>query len=174
ILERRLGAAVLVTWTAGLVLYSWLDGYLPPFVFNIMNLRFLAGIGVALILARWQIPMPRLVAGAGVAIFVLTGTFEIYDGPLSPWTQCAGYTVGSALMLAGLVQAERARLLTPPGWLVYLGNASYSIYLVHFLALSVLAKLGKTAHLELHVPGTILFCMYAAGAVAGGCVFHHL
>jgi peptidoglycan/LPS O-acetylase OafA/YrhL len=173
ILNRRIGVTVFFVWLAGLLAYPWFEGTLSPFVFNNMNLRFLAGIGVAFILARWQIPWPRLVACVGVAVFLGAGMCEAYDGPLSTWTQALWYTLGSALMLAGVVQAERSGLIDPPRWLVYLGNASYSIYLVHVLGLSVLAKIAKGGQLDLYMPGTVLFALHAAGAIGLGCAFHH-
>lgn len=174
ILSKRLGIAVLVLWLAGVIAYPWQSAWLSGFVFNNMNLRFAAGIGVALFLARRQVPCPRLIAGTGVAIFLITGLFEAYDGPLSTWTQAAGYTIGSALALAGLVQAERSGLLQPPPWLAYLGDASYSIYLVHFLGLSILAKLAVAIHLDRIVPSMVLFWLLVAGAIAIACAFHHL
>ena len=72
------------------------------------------------------------------------------------------------------MQAERAGLLVPPRWLVYLGNASYAIYLVHFLALSALAKMSKAAFLDEYVPAFVLFFMHVVGAIGVGCLFHHV
>ena len=174
ILNKRVGIVVFVIWTGGLLVYPWYGAHLSSFVFNNMNFRFIAGLGVAIILQRWQIPLPRLVALTGVGVFLGTGLFEAYDGPLGLWTQCVGFTMGSALTLAGLVQAERSGLLQPPRWLVYLGNASYGIYLVHFLGLSILAKIAKAGHLDEYLPGTVLFGLHVAGAIAIGCAFHHV
>jgi peptidoglycan/LPS O-acetylase OafA/YrhL len=57
---------------------------------------------------------------------------------------------------------------------VYLGNASYSIYLVHFVTLSMLAKIAKWSRLDSILPSQILFCLHVLGAIAAGCIFHHL
>jgi peptidoglycan/LPS O-acetylase OafA/YrhL len=138
-----------------------------------LHIRFLAGMGVALIINRWTLPAPRASACAGAAIFVGAGLIDSYYGPLSPLQQTVGYTLGSALTLAGLVQAERSGLIAPPDWLVYLGNASYAIYLVHFLALSVLAKGAKAVHLDAFLPGGVLFLLHVIGAIAVGILFHH-
>ncbi len=172
--DRRFGAVVVLVWMGAIFVGPWSENALSAFAFSNMNLRFLAGIGVAVVLARWQLPLPRLVAGTGIAVFVGTGMFEAFDGPLSTWTQAAGYTCGSALTLGGLVQAERSGLIQPPRWLVYLGNASYSIYLVHFLGLSILAKLAKFGQLDLYVPSTVLFTLHVVGAIGIGCAFYHL
>jgi peptidoglycan/LPS O-acetylase OafA/YrhL len=171
IVNRRAGVLLFLAWTAGMIAYPWLSNELSPFVFNNLNLRFVAGICVALLLARWSIPFPRLVAGAGAAVFLGFGMAESYAGPLSPWTQALGFTLGSALMVAGLVQAERDRSAQPPRWLVDLGNASYSIYLVHFLSLSVMAKVATGMRLDAIVPLPLLFWLHVAGAVGVGCFF---
>ena len=89
-------------------------------------------------------------------------------------TTTLGFSLGAALTLAGLVQAERSGLLRPPGWLVYLGDSSYAIYLVHFFSLSALAKIAKSLELDEYLPGQILFCLHVLGAVGAGCTFHHL
>ena len=173
ILHTRLGITVFLIWTGCLLVYPWFAGNESGFLFNSMHLRFLAGMGVALALQRWQIPRPRLVATAGMAIFLCAGMFEAYAGPLSVSTRIVGFTLGSALTLMGLVEAERSGLLKTPNWLVYLGNASYSIYLVHYLALAVIAKTCKRLHVDQHVPLAALFVLHVVGAVVAGCLCHH-
>jgi len=86
--------------------------------------------------------------------------------PSKSTQRAAGYTVGSALVVAGLVQAERACRLPVPRGLGFLGDASYAIYLVHFPALSLLSKVAKLLHLEAVLPETVLFRLAAGGALA--------
>jgi exopolysaccharide production protein ExoZ len=174
ILDKRIGMLVFVGWTACVLAYPWFENYPWNFLFSYLHLRFLAGMAVAVLLRRWQVPAPRLVAFSGAALFLGAGMVEAFVRPLSALEQTLGYALGSAVALAGLIQAERSGLIQPPRWLVYLGNASYAIYLVHFLALSMIAKIAKASHLDVHVPGTLLFCVHVAGAIASGCVFHHL
>lgn len=174
ILDKRIGMLVFVGWMACVLAYPWFESYPWNFLFSYLHLRFLAGMVVAVLLMRWQVPVPRLVAFGGAALFLGTGMFNAYVRPLSALEQTLGYALGSAVALSGLVEAERSCLIQPPRWVVYLGNASYSIYLVHFLSLSVLAKIAKAAQLEFYMPGTVLFCLHAAGAIAIGCLFHHI
>ncbi len=173
ILHRRLGMILFVGWTACVLAYPWFESYPWDFVFSYLHIRFLVGMGVALILNHWTLPAPRAIACAGVAIFLGAGLIDSYYGPLSPLQQTVGYTLGSALTLAGLVQAERSGLIAPPGWLVYLGNASYAIYLVHFLTLSVLAKGAKAVRLDAYLPGGVLFLLHVLSAIGFGILFHH-
>ena len=107
-------------------------------------------------------------------IFLCGGMVEAYDGPLSVPARIVGFTFGGALIVAGLVQAEQLGLVMTPKWLVYLGNASYSIYLVHYLALAVIAKICQRMHMDDLVPHTVLFVVHVVGAVAASCVCHHL
>ena len=96
-------------------------------------------MGVCLIVQRWRIPAPRVLAGLGAGLLLLTGLVHVYYG-LSGWTYILGFTLGSSLVIAGLVEAERQGLIGTPRLLVYLGDATYAIYLVHFLALSAIAS----------------------------------
>lgn len=173
ILNGQVGMSVFAVWTVCVCAYPWFDSYPWNFLFSYLHLRFLLGMTVAILLHRWQIPVPRLTAGVGVAIFFGTGLFNAYFRPLTALEQTLGYGLGSAVMVMGLVQAERLGLLQPPRWLVYLGDTSYSIYLIHFPALSLLAKVTKATQLDLYVPSSILFCLHVIAAVGVSCVFHH-
>ena len=174
ILNKRLGAVVLLGWAGCVLANGWFETYPWNFLFSYLHVRFLAGIAVALVLQRWKIPAPRFVACLGMALFLGAGLLHVYHAPLSNLNATLGYALGSALMLGGLVQAERSGLIRPPNWLVYLGDASYAIYLVHFFALSVLAKIAKTLQLDAYLPGSVLFGLLALGSVGVGCLFHHL
>jgi len=172
IVERRLGLVVLSVWI-GLILTQFHVATFPwSFLANYINLRFVAGIGAALVVERFRLPVPRLLAVLGTVLFVGTGTLDTYAGPLPYYQQAIGYTLGSVLTIAGLVQAERAGTIFMPRWLSFLGDASYAIYLVHFPALSVLAKLARTMRLDAILPGAALFLLLALGAVAVSCSFY--
>jgi peptidoglycan/LPS O-acetylase OafA/YrhL len=174
ILDKRLGVLAFLGWMACVLAYPGFENYPWNFLFSYLHLRFLAGMAVAALLVRWKVPIPCLVALGGVALFLGTGIFNAYVRPLSALEQTLGYTLGSAVVLSGLVQAERSGLIQPPRWIIYLGNASYSIYLVHFLGLSILAKIAKAAQLDFYIPGTVLFCLHVVGAITIGCLFHHV
>ena len=60
--------------------------------------------------------------------------------PWRPWLTI-GFGVASALIILGAVSLERAGRLRMSRLLPYLGNASYSIYLLHLPILSASAKL---------------------------------
>jgi exopolysaccharide production protein ExoZ len=174
ILNKRVGLAVFLVWGGCVIAFACFDSFPWTFLFSAANVRFLAGMGVALTLRRWRIPAPRLLAVVGAAVFLATGYLDAYHPPRALYEQTIGYTLGSVLILAGVVEAERSGLLRPPSWLVYLGDASYSIYLVHFVPLSIFAKFAKAWSLDAYVPGGVLFILHAASSVAVGCLFYHV
>jgi peptidoglycan/LPS O-acetylase OafA/YrhL len=172
ILHKRLGIAVMAAWGCCVLAHSQFEHHPWSFLFSHHHLRFLAGMLVWLILNRWQAPGPRLIAGLGGVVFILTFSLEGPGGPAPNWLALVGFTGGSAVMVLGLVEAERSGLLQTPRWLAYLGDAAYSIYLVHFLVLSAFAKLVKALALDQHLPEMPLFFLHVALAIAAGCLCH--
>jgi peptidoglycan/LPS O-acetylase OafA/YrhL len=184
IASRRWGAAVFTAWLMLLAagVCGRLDGFPWTFLASPYNLEFLAGLLLGLKASRER-KLPdssresgslcsRLAVLLGTAIFLTTGMIDVYAGPLGLYEHVLGYGSGSVLALAGLIEAERSGRLCPPRLLTFLGDASYSIYLTHFPALSVLAKLVKVLGMDGWVPPLPLYGLLAGGAVAAGCVFH--
>ncbi len=174
ILNRRFGVLIFVAWAFGMLASPWLADYAWSFLFSPMNARFLVGIGVAIALQQWRLPRPLWIASLGGVLFLGAGLADSYAGPLDWAGQMMGYMLGGALVVAGVVEAERSNRLSVPGWLTYLGGASYSIYLVHFPALSLLAKLATMSGLDAWLPGQVLFFSIVLGALAVSWVFHRL
>jgi peptidoglycan/LPS O-acetylase OafA/YrhL len=174
LLERRLGMLLLLTWAALCLCPIGLPTTFPwSFFFSSYNVYFLTGLGVALLARRWSVPLPRTVAAVGASLFVLTGTLEVYCS-LLPQIHLLGSTCGCGLLILGLIQAERRQLLHIPSLFVYLGNASYSIYLLHFPVLSLGAKIGKALRLDQFLPARVLFVLLIVGVVAVCCLFHQV
>jgi peptidoglycan/LPS O-acetylase OafA/YrhL len=71
-----------------------------------------------------------------------------------------------------MVESERRSKLRIAGWLRLLGDASYSIYLVHFFALSLLAKIFWACGAARIIPPMIAYLLLASLAVAAGTLCH--
>jgi exopolysaccharide production protein ExoZ len=181
ILRRSAGVVVIAVWQAAVLAlflsgkqlgWSWIAFYMRP-----ITLEF--GIGV---LCAWAVIQrtrfawltPRIaVTGllVGCAVFIgaeLTQAFELNAAALSPDFLLFG--LPAALIVISLAWLDLERTLAPPRFLVALGGASYSIYLVHFSVISLLA-----AFLTRHswVPMTDpVFLTVAAVGVAAGMGFH--
>ncbi|WP_041748510.1 acyltransferase family protein [Bradyrhizobium cosmicum] len=110
----------------------------------------------------------------GCAIFAVgainrVNSIGIEAGP-TQWL----YGAGAALIILASVETERRAVFEFPQWLTRIGDASYSLYLVHFTVLSVLAKLVIATSLAKGLPLQVLFVGMVAVTVAVGMAVHIL
>ncbi|WP_432510411.1 acyltransferase family protein [Kineococcus sp. SYSU DK001] len=148
---RGAARAVLVAWAAAVLVAGpfvpqgaspWLQVATNP-----LNLEF--GMGV---LAGWLVVSGRaagrgpLLLGAGLTVLLATWVDLSLRGPLTGTGLAMALALGggSALTVTGLATLEREGRLRVPALLGRLGDASYSLYLVHVpvitLAAIVLAR----------------------------------
>jgi exopolysaccharide production protein ExoZ len=81
---------------------------------------------------------------------------------------------GCMLLLMGLAAEEKRCRIPVPKFMCSLGDASYSVYLVHYPALSVLCKIAKSLSLDAKIPHQFLFLGLSVSAIAVGMVFAHV
>ena len=172
LIRRWLGITAFATWFVLLCVGRWPAQYPFDFLGHEYHFRFFAGLMVGEVTHRWRIPAPRLVAVAGLALFLGTGSLSVHTNLIGLAARSAGLTLGSALLLAGLVAWERTGLVQVPRLLLFLGDASYSIYLVHYPVLSALSKATTAARLHTVVPHGVLFVAFVGVATAAGALFH--
>lgn len=174
ILNRKFGIAALVLWAVliGVDLYRADDGM---DALRAWNLYFVAGIAVRLIVAEFTFGM-ALSALAGAA---LTTAFLV---PLAPLGLAAAVgeesilvalVIPMALVTLGSIALERGTRRRFPAWLAFLGDASYSIYLVHSAVISVIAELIAKFPLP-SIPVPLIYAATALIATTGGVVAHLL
>jgi peptidoglycan/LPS O-acetylase OafA/YrhL len=144
--SRTGGRIVLGSWAA---LIGWnmltgrFDAFPENFLFSIFNIEFFFGIGLAILLARRRVLHPAVPFIAGMIIFFGTGLFESFAPQFSPaWiTPHLLYATGATLALYGIASAEMdGGLREIPKWIVALGTASYSIYLMHTVVIMILQQ----------------------------------
>jgi len=140
---------VLPIWVAAIVLVH-LAGFAHLLVFKLINLEFIMGVSIAFLISRGR-AIERMWLFAPVCF----GAWLVLGCPRS-YSILVG--AGIACLLPVLIRAEQEGRLRVPGWLVLVGAASYSIYLVHnpliSLAVRVLPPLGSVAFLVLSMCGT--------------------
>ena len=181
ILAPRIGGTLLAAWLVAAAAGWGASGsggqaiafYLQPIV-----LEFGIGIGVAAIVARrlagaaappaWH---GVLLLAFGVTMFVAAALFEPYANtglPLLPRFATYGLSGGFIVLGSCLLEmAVRPRL--PPAAL-FLGAASYAIYLVHFSAITLFATLlAKSGHAA---RGNLAAGAVACCGIAGGIAFY--
>ena len=103
------------------------------------NLLFAMGLAAASAVRRHKIPWPTFFFWGGIAAFLpsLSGRNIAAVEPGAPPLL---YGIGPALFLLGAVELERSRGWRAPRPLTLLGDASYSLYLVHYLVVSAVVK----------------------------------
>ncbi|HEU5135045.1 MAG TPA: acyltransferase [Steroidobacteraceae bacterium] len=178
IIRRSLGLALLAVWAAAIVVANLLaDGELTlplRYFVSTNNLLFMLGMFAArlAIARRWQ----------HVALFVLgnilflavgawTNTVGMQPDPFEYNLMVAGFGVASFLILLQAEAPALQRFFANRRLLLLLGDASYSIYLIHYPLVSATCKVLK--YLGLGAGNTLIaFVVAAAFSAAAGVALH--
>jgi exopolysaccharide production protein ExoZ len=156
-------AAVLVGLAGiGLILNPQ-DAVLQTYT-NPLLLEFLIGMGIGKLWLSGKIPTPTvgsiLIAGSAAG-FAFVGTTYLGFNP---------YFLGplAGTLLVGVLALEKASRIQRLGIAAYLGDASYSIYLWHTMAISAVVKLAGM----LALPTFATACLAIGAGVGIGLVCH--
>lgn len=173
----RAGIALFTVWMIA-VLVAYFMGVRDAWNFlSPWNVYFVFGMGVYLLLQRLdgRAGIPILLVGmAMVGIYManfsltmseLKGEFEYVLFWLAPAFSC---------IILGMVLVERQFNLPMPKFLMFLGDASYSIYLVHSAVISVLALVARKLGLVETVNANLLFVGLFVISSACGSIAHLL
>jgi exopolysaccharide production protein ExoZ len=145
ICSRRIGAVVLCAWAALVVAGLFLSpSSASPALVVVTSpfcLEFFLGIAAAAILSRRTVPMSGPMLIIGLSGFALAGLGEV-AGYLSGFGAAARFAYGgcSFMVILAVVERERAGRLKVPRLMAVLGRASYSVYLVHLIAIGITFK----------------------------------
>jgi exopolysaccharide production protein ExoZ len=140
-----------------------LAAYISP-----LHLLFGMGLMIASLVYRFSIPGGplALIGISGFTILCYTDDIGRLTSPLLPLY--FGFFAGIAA--AGLMLYEKQRGLKIPPFLIFLGEASYSIYLIHYTALSISAKLVHRLWLlhpiSICIPAALLFIIALVSGIA--------
>lgn len=160
---------------------SWLFGLLPGWFDAVecaYDAEFFMGIAAAGLVLGGRVPAPRVLAAVGCLAFLGAGLAENAD-----WFDLHG-AVGRLLfgpcamaIVCGLAAAERAGQLRARRWgvgpaLVFLGSASYALYLIHTVVIGLFARMLEVADVFRLLPGLGVLAVLVAGAVMAGAVLH--
>jgi peptidoglycan/LPS O-acetylase OafA/YrhL len=123
------------------------------------------------IVHRWRFSEPLRLAWGGGAILLGASICDGIGVLIPDDARRMLLSGGGMLLLMGLAAEEKRSRLHIPKLVCRLGDASYSVYLVHYPALSVLCKVAKSLYLEAKVPHPLLFLGLSASSIAIGMVF---
>lgn len=143
-------------------------------------LEFLLGVGIA---SAWRFAPRRLglwavglaLVGFGLRLVFGYGGIDDVRALNEPWNglrRAAVWGLPSALLVFGVVRMERTD--AAPGRLgraaAFMGDASYSIYLVHVLVIRALGRLFESGMVAL--PGDAVVGLTVIASLAAGAVVH--
>ncbi|HEY2708962.1 MAG TPA: acyltransferase [Caulobacteraceae bacterium] len=140
----------------------------PPFYYlgaNPMLLQFAAGVCLA---RRRQLgcTAPRVVTAGLIVLSAGLVAAQALAGLQSDLWRPLLWGVPAALLVAGFVELERMSRRKPWRALLWLGDASYAIYLSHFIAVAIVAWLVGVDVPWVFVPAAV------ALSLAAGLAFH--
>ena len=143
-------------------------------------LEFLLGVGIAWVwrsaprrLGVWAVGLAMLGFGLGL-VFGYGGVDDVraLNDPWNGLRRAAVWGLPSALLVFGVVRMERTD--RAPGRLsraaAFMGDASYSIYLVHVLVIRALGRLFESGMVAL--PGDAVVGLTVVASLAAGAVVH--
>lgn len=143
-------------------------------------LEFLLGVGIAWVwrsaprrLGVWAVGLAMLGFGLGL-VFGYGGVDDVraLNDPWNGLRRAAVWGLPSALLVFGVVRMERTD--RAPGRLAraaaFMGDASYSIYLVHVLVIRALGRLFESGMVAL--PGDAMVALTVLASLAAGAVVH--
>ncbi len=182
IISSEMGVALLAVWIGLITLFN-LNVLTPSasflkFALSLYSAQFLMGCLVAYAVKKWgdYIPAPRAILLLGVLGFLACGVHEDYFNNLSKMTNATLYAVFSALIISGLVKIESMKPLRFPNLFVFLGGASYSIYLTHNTLISILLRVAQHVGLQQYPIARFtiqtLFVLFTSVAI--GCLYYKL
>ena len=172
ILNKKIGSILFLLWIAASVFFFaktesyWFN------IFSANHLLFALGMIAAWLLRRPQLPFARTSFYVGFVVF-LAGV--VLEGHILAGTLAVGLIagLGAAFTLVGAAEMERRGAFPVPRWLAFLGDASYSIYLAHFMVVSTVARVCYRWH-TLPVPIAAWMALFFVCGTSAGILVHLL
>ena len=132
-------------------------GFFYDMIFSLYTINFLLGVLVFYTLRVF--PRGRECLVLGIGMFVVLAVMEIYYGQGFSTYRSVLYGISAAFVLMGVVGMENKGFDFKNKFFSMGGNASYSMYILHFPVLSVVAKIAVGLELEgrIHMISVFLF-----------------
>lgn len=170
ILNKRLGAVLFAIWsTTSLLNFRW--NVLPENLCSPLHLLFGMGMVSAWFLLRGKIPRPGMLLALGGLIFAGSVIYAGWKGQVNLLSFLTS-GLGTALALPAAAEMERLQRLSVPRWASFLGEASYSIYLIHLPLIRAFGRLCYRLDSHLHWPVPFWMLLLLAVGTGAGCLLH--
>lgn len=178
-LRPGLGAWTLVILAASVLLWKQPP---PPagvldILINPLTLEFVLGCLIALLVEK-SCPLPGWISlGAGLlglaAASSLSGRIIPFLAPLNEnWLRVGAYGLPCFLIVYGMVCLEKKQGKVPLSRLQPLGDASYSLYLIHLFVLSAMVKLWSLVPWHNAITQSFWLAAMVAASIVAGLLIH--
>ena len=142
------------------------------FLLSAYNLLFGLGILAARIQPRLSLRMAWLAALGGIVAFAIGGIMDVRHTLSVQDDLVLIYGISAAVAIAGLTRLEALGKLRPPTWLTFLGDASYSIYLVHAPVMAAGAMVFNRLSIGMQLGATTILAILILLGVGAGVLTH--
>ena len=138
------------------------------FLFSGFHVDFLLGCITAHIAIRHAVQHRKAILLVGSSLFCLPWILQVNVFDFRIY-----YGLAASLIICGASQIDLHDDIHVPRILVFLGDASYSIYLIHTAVISALFMALNRLHLTQTLGNGISVCMVGIGATVIGSLFHY-
>ncbi|QRG07710.1 acyltransferase [Xanthobacter dioxanivorans] len=129
-------------------------------------LEFVFGLAIGL----WYLKGPTIGRGWGWVLMGCGFVSLLSQGDVPPETRMLRWGIPAAMVVVGALVLERSRPVPRVGLLALLGDASYSLYLVHGMVLSAVGQVFVRLSPQLALQGPALYIACAVTAVGAAIV----
>lgn len=187
LINTKICQPIIFGWIIGIILklFNLLpigDNFLLNFIFDEHNLEFLLGCLAAYTISKYRFKFGTSLIYASIfmlMISIINTKYKEYN--VSGIPTLIAYGIPFMLLIIGSVYLELSKTINIPPVLIYIGNASYSIYLAHGFLLNITAKVFTKIIEKLNIlhliESQIVYCNAIASiivviAVFMGCLIH--
>jgi peptidoglycan/LPS O-acetylase OafA/YrhL len=178
----RIGAAVLAVWGALCIYHAtrgFKSNFITDFLLSPFNIEFLLGFCCGYIVRVKRVRFPVAISCLGALSLGTACLFYEQIPDQTPWVsngtsgwQVLQFGLGSALLIVGLSQLDLHHRIVPPKWLLLIGAASYSIYLIHDPAIAISCRALKMTSKYSGITALQAFVVTGLFGVFVGLCFH--
>ncbi|MBD2345353.1 acyltransferase family protein [Anabaena subtropica] len=179
ILPRKFSYPIVFAWLL-MTISNFMDvinipeeSLLLNFLFNSYNLEFALGCCAAYLFSTRKINLGMPLIFLGAFLYTFSAVNSYYG--IIKLSTIISFGIPSTFLVLGCASWENRNNIQIPNWLVYIGDASYSIYLVHGFIINNLTKIVLKIYpaitqdiLSLNILGFLL--VFVATFI--GCIFY--
>lgn len=153
------------------------DSIILQFLFSQLHLEFAFGLLAAHIVSNYKIANAKKLIYIGIFLYTLAAINFNYD--LYPISDVIIFAIPSTILVIGAAGLEMHKTINVPSFWILLGNASYSLYLVHGFVINNITKITVNLGLiDAITSNTIMLTLFAlinaVAAVIVGCLIYLL